>query len=122
MERETKTITTKNGHVVVIKKDLTGREVNKIKEIVYSAISFDGDGESSVNISGSYLLKQELASLEVCLVSIDGKTADLVNAAQDLPNLDYQEVVMAINAETQNLFPTVKTELTGSGTSPSTDK
>jgi hypothetical protein len=113
MERENKMIKTSGGHEIVLKSYLTGREVNKLKEIVYSKINYQGQGEDitqNINLPGSMVLEQELAALEVCVVSIDGITDGVSDAIQDLKASEYQEIVNAVNEVTKDLFPQPKSE------------
>lgn len=126
MERETTSFTTSGGHAVVIKTYLTGREANQFKEIIYSKISFDGAQQSAVKLTGSVLLEQELAAIELCVISLDGKdykdsNSDygLKDAVQDLPAPDYKEISEKVAELTKDLFPTPSKGSGGSNTSNS---
>ena len=107
-KRETVSLTTTNGHVVVLKSFLTGREANAIKQVVFSKMTYSGTpGEATkpIAFTGELVLEQELANIDATVISVDDNTApkasDLV---QDLPVADYQEVVDKANELTKDLF------------------
>lgn len=110
-ERETKTIQA-GVHTVTIKSYLTPREVNTIKQLVYKNISYNAKGsevQQGIAISGEFLLEQELKTLEVCIISIDGNSADIVNRLQDELKYDeYQQVLTETNEITKGIFTTEK--------------
>lgn len=110
-QRETKAVQV-GQHTVAIKTYLTGRESNELKKIMLERMSYKSEGSQAVpsmNIPGTYLLDQELAALGVCVFSMDGNVADLVNRLQDeLTGTEYQQVVTAVNELTKDLFPTPK--------------
>ena len=110
-DREIKTIKTTEGHEVVLKTYLTGKETNKLRDIIYSRLNIDTDsGQSgqSTKLPGSIILEQEIAALEVCVISLDGKTEGVSDAVQDLKAAEYQEIVNAVNEVTKDLFPQPK--------------
>lgn len=102
--RETKKITTPSGVDVLIKTYLTGREINEIKLPLWSLMKVDANslsekGQISVKeISASILIEEEQKALSVCIMSIDGKTDDILNHVLDLRQTDYEFVVAEVNA------------------------
>lgn len=121
-ERESKTITTPNGHTVAIKTYLTAREGNVLKKMVYERITAKTDGinnSQTAQISGSSVLDQEAKALEILLVAVNGSNENLMDRLLDMKLVDYDAVVKEVNIVTDELFPTVKPSSTGSATSPS---
>jgi hypothetical protein len=111
MDRETKTITTKNGHNILVKTYLTAREANQIKGITLSKLNYEGsegDIKTNVKLAGTSLLDEELKILEISVVSIDGKTEKIMEVLQDMPFDEYQEVVDQAKELTKGLFPQPK--------------
>lgn len=100
MQRETKTVTTPSGKSVVIHTYLTGREANEIKKAMYKSMKIDmSTGQPVVtDLTGEFMLEQEQKLLEKFVVSIDGKTENVLNAILDLNDSDYQAIVAEVNA------------------------
>ena len=90
------------GNKIVIKTDLTGRE---IRDIEYAM--FDGVGvkkthdpknpDVTFNTKDSLLLKED-AQIKAVVISVNGDT-DVINAVLNLPAKIYQEVIKIIKAE-----------------------
>ncbi len=99
MQRETKKFTTSKGNEIEIKTYLTGGESNSVKEGLYNHMRLNKDsGDAIVNdIPGVFLLEQEKKILSIVLVSVKGKTEDLVSLIENLPNDEYQEIVAQVN-------------------------
>ena len=104
-ERESKTITTVHGHVVVIKSYLTGREVNKYRNVIFEKTKFKtvpdpnsdpAEGKQIVQAvtesTAAITIEQELAALEICVLSLDGKSENLKERILDLRSEDYTEI------------------------------
>lgn len=112
-DREFKEVRTVSGHSVKIKTYLTGREANDLKKIAYEKVNYnneDAGAAGNVNISGSFLLEQELKGLEICVISIDEKNDAILETLQDFPYNEYQEVVKAVNEVTKDVFTSVKSK------------
>lgn len=111
MEREIKIFTTPRGKKICIKTYLTGREANLVKEEMYKSMKIDVNGENEATtkfdgLSGSFILEQEKKLIGVLVVSIDGKTENILDSILDLHNDDYQAVVSEVNLiHNSNLTP-----------------
>lgn len=102
-DRETKNITTPSGKLVVIKAWLNGREANELKAVLYKDLKMSmadvtSGGVKVTDVSGEFILEQEKKALELFLVSIEGKSENLVETFLDLPENDYKAVIKEINA------------------------
>lgn len=104
MDRETLTLTTKGGNVVVYKSYATGREAREIESKYLSSVQVDLGGEGKPNLSKfdtSAVFEAEKAAIGLLVVSIDGKTDNIVETALDLRQEDYEQIVAAINEITK---------------------
>lgn len=98
MERETKSFTTPGGHVILIKTYLTGREANSIKEDLFKNMKLDQKGDvKETEITGDFILKQEMKLISTLVVSVNGDTNAYVEKLLDLKNEDYQSVIKEVN-------------------------
>lgn len=110
MERETKEFKTAGGRVIVARTYLTGKEMRDIRDC------FIGEAEVELNqpnqtkgadkklpisgIKGAVISKSEDISIEALIVSVDGKTENILETVWNLPVADYDEVVAYINTIT----------------------
>jgi hypothetical protein len=103
MERETKEITLPvSNKVVVLKSYLIGREKRALTNIFFGkGLNVNLEGGVSGLDAASIEAAQELAWNTV-IVSVDGKTDDIVNSILDLRSEDYQAVTEAVNAVTND--------------------
>jgi hypothetical protein len=106
MERETKEIKTKGGHIVAVKSFLTGRERKEYDRVLYSKITVKPEGmkigedevpeEMVGNISeipGDVLMALEDKMVELLVVSVDGIAENPKDKLENLPADDYGEVI-----------------------------
>jgi hypothetical protein len=117
MERETKEITTRAGHKVVLRTYLTGREANELKSVMFSALKMNMEdaqsGKVNVNdVPGTFLIEQEKKALGFLLVSIDGETNAPIDKLLDLPAPQYEAVIKEVN-QIQNPTTPEKSEQHG---------
>lgn len=101
-DRETRIITTENGHEVEIKTFLTGRELRDIDQVFLDGMKFESDKDQLGKIdikgySGSLLTKKGEKAIEVAIISLDGSPDDIVNRILDLRGKDYNEITKAID-------------------------
>lgn len=120
-DRPTKTFTTESGHTAVFYTYLTGGEADSVKQALYSTMKMKptgvvGEKPEMSEVSASFLIEQERATLRALLVSIDGKTEDPLTELLNLPSQDADAIKEAINAETNPTTPS-NTETPGEGTS-----
>jgi len=109
MSRETKEIKTPiDGHKVFIKTYITGREYGEIEDILYSGIKIsaiaDGRGAgANANLDdGSFIKKQTHKTIELLVVSVNGKTNNVLNDVLDMKKDDYLFVVDEIEKVTSD--------------------
>ena len=93
-------IKTKNNHEVELKNEITGRDFREIKYASTEALKFN-DRMSIDRVSSGYLQHMEDIAIQKVVLSIDGKTEDILNAVLDLPKDDYQEVIEAVEKLTK---------------------
>lgn len=107
-ERPTHTFTTTNGHKIVLKDYITGREEDEIQRIFLSNMEMKqtvgGGAKGTENlqqevsgISGETQLQAEYKTIEMVVFSVNGNTEDLLDAVLDLPSKDKKEVAEKTN-------------------------
>ena len=107
MERPTKTITTVNKVVVVVKEWLTAGENQELQRIFLNSTntSFDKgamrenpqDAISIDGLNGDSLIDMQNKMVEINVVSIDGKTTDILKTALNLRSEDFDEIMASLN-------------------------
>lgn len=97
-DRETfEIVTPVKGHVVVLRSWITGRESQKIDGAMFKGVGTTQDGKRlTPKLSESMLSDQENASIEVVVVSVDGKENDIVNTVLNMRAKDYSFVVSEV--------------------------
>lgn len=97
-DRETfEIVTPVKGHVVVLRSWITGRESQKIDGAMFKGVGTTQDGKRlTPKLSESMLSDQENASIEVVVVSVDGKENDIVNSILNMRAKDYSFVVAEV--------------------------
>jgi len=97
-DRETfEIVTPVKGHVVVLRSWITGRESQKIDGAMFRGVGTTQDGKKlTPKLSESMLADQENASIEVVVVSVDGKENDVVNTVLNMRAKDYSFVVAEV--------------------------
>ena len=98
-DRSTKTITTTNGHEVVLLDYITGFESRAIKSVYLNEmeVTQKGTKEPETGFSGSLATEAEDKAISTVVKSIDGKTEDIVNLVLGLREEDYMDIIKAIN-------------------------
>ena len=101
-ERPTIEFKTQNGHVVVIREYITGREANEIQQ------SYLKDAKVQI-VNGAPQIedfdvtaddKAKRLMLEKMVVSVDGVAENVADLVLDLRNEDYEEIVELLNEKT----------------------
>ena len=95
--RPTKELTTPNGHVVILKEYLTGREKRELTNIFFGnnlTLSPEG-GVEGLN-AAAVNAAQDLA-FKTVIVSIDGSAEKIVDTILDMHAEDYSAIVVAVN-------------------------
>lgn len=111
MERETKEIVTPLGqNKIVIKAWLTGRERRAIRSVLLEGVSFSATSNEEenatpdYNFQGSALDKMQDKALETVVVSVDGKTENVLDILLDeLKEQDFEFVLAEIDKVTGGL-------------------
>jgi hypothetical protein len=126
-DRETfEVVTPVKGHVVVLRSWITGRESQKIDGAMFKGVSTTQDGKRlTPKLSESMLSDQENASIEVVVVSVDGKENDVVNAVLNMRAKDYSFVTSEVAKIVDGDVPEKKetsSETSTTKSSPETSK
>ncbi len=126
-DRETFEIVTPiKGHVVVLRSWITGRESQKIDGAMFKGVGTTQDGKKlTPKLSESMLSDQENASIEVVVVSVDGKENDVVNAVLNMRAKDYSFVTAEVSKVVDGDVPEKKensSETSTTKSSPETSK
>lgn len=110
-ERPTKEITTSGGHKVVLKEWITGREDRELVSILLRDIEMTQRGKEQefAGFKVGIAEEAENKAIELVVISVDGKTENIVDAVLDLPSADYDKIKAAINEITK---PSKKSEST----------
>lgn len=101
MERETKTITTTNGHTCKLYSYITGREQREVDNISLSQIEIVKDPSGSIKqqkLDPSIIRETEDALLRLLVVELDGQSDNLTDRLLDLRSVDYAEILAAADA------------------------
>ena len=97
-QRETKKITTAGGHEVEVHTYITGREDEQIEDIFSEQMELKMKGvkgavEQEISgIQGSVMKKMDHKAIELIVVSVDGKTENILNTLLDFDSKDYKEI------------------------------
>lgn len=126
-DRETFEIVTPiKGHIVVLRSWITGRESQKIDGAMFKGVGTTQDGKRlTPKLSESMLSDQENASIEVVVVSVDGKENDVVNAVLNMRAKDYSFVTAEVSKVVDGDVPEKKensSETSTTKSSPETGK
>lgn len=101
-ERPQSEFTTKNGHKIVVKDYITGREQNEIQASYLKDANVKiVDGKPQVenfDITADDKAKSLLMTLMI--ISVDGVTENVADLVLDLRNEDYEEVIEMLNEKT----------------------
>lgn len=110
MDRETKTIQTPNGHEVVLKAWINGRETQEIENLVYKNFDIQGIRDNpNFKLNTAFLTEQTNKALELVVVSIDGKTENILEEILKWKAKDYKFVVSEVNKVIEGLDEEKKT-------------
>lgn len=90
-ERETRELTTPNGHKVVIKTYLTARELRAVEAVYATGASISPD--RPVTVEGSVMYKAQDELLKQALVSVNGVSENCSEKLLDLRKSDFDFVL-----------------------------
>ena len=96
--RETKEIQI-GDHKVVLKTYATGREYNEIQKVVFGSakINIVGGAPQFNSVSAEIAIESDKKAIEMLVVSIDGKTENILDTILDLRQDVYAKVVEEVN-------------------------
>lgn len=110
LDRETKTIQTPGGHEVVLKEWVNGKEIQQIENLIYKNFDIQGARENpNFKLNTSFLTEQTNKTLEMVVVSIDGKTENILEEILVLKAKDYKFIVTEANKVIEGLDEEKKT-------------
>lgn len=113
-------VTPVKGHKVVLRSWITGRESQKIDSAMFKGVGTTGDGKRlQPKLSDTMLADQENASIEVIVVSVDGKDNDLVNTVLNMRKQDYDFVLKEVDRVVNGDVPEKKENSSKTNTSES---
>ena len=92
-------ITPINKHKIVLKEFITGRDDEEIqKPITDVKFQMGSRGEGIAEINAGEAIKQSKhIAIQKVVISIDGKTDDILNLVLDMPKKDYQFVLEEVD-------------------------
>lgn len=102
-ERETKTVNVA-GHEVVMYTYITGREARNIESTLMDKLEMkQKGGEQEISgFKGSMLTERQDMQIKAVIVSVDGKTDDVVGAVLDLPSKESEEIMTYVKELTES--------------------
>ena len=99
MERQTKTIKLPiTGFTVEYYSYITAGEKREVTEILTSSISADMQGQAKGEIALSTVYKANDKAIELLIKSLNGSTENVLSQIKDLPASDYDVLLEAVNA------------------------
>lgn len=106
MERATTTFKTPSGQEIVINQWITGREHEYIQEPMFRSVSIGTtieSGRPEADIKGlnvSFMAEATHRTIEKMVVSIDGKTDNILDTVLDMKHADYEAIIKEIEKAT----------------------
>ena len=98
MEREIKKIKTPvDGHELELKAWLTGREKREISNLFLNSATMIGGKVDDLKITSDIVNKAQDLAFETVVISVDGKTENIIDAILDMKGDDFDFVVIEIN-------------------------
>ncbi len=116
-------VTPVKGHKVVLRSWITGRESQKIDSAMFKGVGTTGDGKRlQPKLSDTMLADQENKSIEVVVVSVDGKDNNLVDVVLNMRKADYDYVLSEVDRVVNGDVPEKKEKSSETNTSESSIK
>jgi len=105
MDKTTITITTPvDKKIVVLKSFINGREKRALTSVFLNGeIDFSADAKNIKGIKGSLIETAEDLSIKTIVISVDGKSDDVVNAVLNMHSQDYTFIIGEINKITADV-------------------
>lgn len=116
-------VTPVKGHIVVLRSWITGRESQKIDSAMFKGVGTTGDGKRlQPKLSETMLADQENKSVEIVVVSVDGKDNNLVDTVLNMRKADYDFVLKEVDRVVNGDVPEKKEKSSETNTSESSTK
>lgn len=97
MERETRSLTTPvKKQTVIIKDWITGREKRAITEVFLNGSEFQEDGNKP-KFKGELVNTSQDITIKTLVVSVDGKTDNVLETVLDMHSEDFEFLITEIN-------------------------
>ncbi len=102
MEREIKTVTTPVGKVaIVLKTWLSGKEKRDIQSVFLNNLSIkSGSANPNYEVKGELINQAQDKTIQSVVVSVGGKTENVLNEVLNLRSEDFEFVIDEINKVT----------------------
>ena len=110
--RETKKIVTGNGYEIELYTYLTGREAREISNIFLAGMNFQMDetGKTKTSeINASLATSAQDKTIELLVVSVNGKKEEVLKSVLDLPSKDFNELAAELDKIQNGLSAEKKT-------------
>ena len=91
------------GQEVVVRDWITGREKEAIEKPVQQSVEMKPNSMGDMvfgNVDAEKILESTHKAIEAVVVSVNGKTEDVLNAVLDLPVADYNTIISYVNTVT----------------------
>ena len=95
--------TPKGGNKVELKEYITGRDSRTLREALIKAAVIDPSGRGVKSIDAVAMNASDDKKITVAVISVDGVTENIVNTILDMPQVDYEFVMDAVDALTGGL-------------------
>ena len=95
------TFKTEGGHEVVIKSFITGYDSRAIEIAYAEGIENGPDGKPTAVSYIKQYNKSKDRAIEIVVVSVDGKTEDILKEVLSLPTTETKEIIVKINEVTE---------------------
>lgn len=99
---QNKEFTSEGGHKIVIKPFITLAENRTINDTLIGGMETGPDGKANPISFNNARNKTQDKTFEIVVVSVDGKTDNIVQEILSLPKLDAQEVIKMVDEVTSD--------------------
>lgn len=93
---------------VEFKKEITGGEYQDIQDVLINDTEQGANGE--VKVSGSSIAKMRDKSIELIVLSVNGKKENILQEVRNLSVKDYNKVIERVNQIRDGINPQKKTK------------
>lgn len=112
--------TPKNGHIIVFKDWINGREKQSIDGAMFRSITTTGDGKNmKPQMNETMLAGQENAGIEAVVVSVDGNDSNVLETVLDMHSKDFEFITKHVETIVSGDFDEKKENSSEENTSES---